>query len=235
MWPGRSDERSAQNLDRTRAAVHALSALVRHLGGAHPCGRNSDLSDLALSHDRNIGPRVAAWAAAHHDRLVATQVLYTVGVASWFVFAGAVWTCLRNRLPASSPLAAGFGVGFVGCATLILSGFTVFDLLLYRSRSAELSTLLYDLAFGLLAMSGIPTVVALGCFAAAVYRHHVLRRSTAHVAAVAAAGHVLRPVAFIAPAGPLSMQGFMVVWGIPLLLFAWIGHTAQAITSRVSA
>jgi len=96
-------------------------------------------------------------------------------------------------------------------------------------HSAELSGLLYDLAFGLLAMSGIPTVVALGSFAVAVYRYRVMRRSTAHLAAVAAAGHLFLLAAFIAPTGPLSLEGFAVVWAIPLLLFAWIGHTAQAI------
>jgi hypothetical protein len=175
------------------------------------------------------GAAVALWASAHHDRLVVTQLLYTVGVAFWFVFGAAVWTHLRSRLPAGSPWAAGFGVGLVGLVTLVLSGFTAFDLLLYRPRSAEMSALLYDLTFGLLAMSGIPTVVALGCFAVAVYRHRVLRRSTAHLAAVAAAGHVLLLAAFIAPTGPLSLEGFLVVWAIPLLLFAWIGHTAQAI------
>jgi hypothetical protein len=145
------------------------------------------------------------------------------------VFGAAVWTCLRNRLPAESSLVAGFGVGLVGLVTLILSGFTAFDLLLYRSRSAELSTLLYDLAVGLLAMSAVPTVVALGCFAIAVYRHQVLRRSTGHLAAIAAAGHVFLLAAFIAPTGPLSLQGVLTVTGIPLLLFAWIGHTARAI------
>jgi hypothetical protein len=140
---------------------------------------------------------------------------------------------LRRRLPAGSPLAKGFSVGLVGLVTLILSGFTTFDLLLYRPRTAELSSLLYDLTLGLLAMSGIPTVVALGSFAVAVYRYRVLRRSTAHLAAIAAAGHVLLLVAFIAPTGPLSLEGFLTVWGIPILLFAWIGHTARAITSRV--
>jgi hypothetical protein len=53
-------------------------------------------------------------------------------------------------------LAAGFGVGLVALVSLILSGFTAFDLLLYRPRSAELSALLYDLTLGLLAMCGIP-------------------------------------------------------------------------------
>lgn len=180
------------------------------------------------------GTDIALWASAHHDRLVITQVLYTAGVALWLVFGAAVWTHLRNRLPAGSPLAAGFGVGVVGLVTLILCGFTAFDLVLYRPRSAELSSFLYDLTFGLLAMSGMPTVVALGSFAIAVYRYRVLRRSTAHLAAIAAVGHVFLLVAFIAPTGPLSLEGSLVVWGIPILLFAWIGYTARAITSKVN-
>jgi hypothetical protein len=173
------------------------------------------------------GTEIARWAVAHHDRLVATQVLYTVGVALWFVFGAAVWTYLRHRLPARSPLATGFGVGFVGVVTLILSGFTAFNLLVYRPRGAEVTTLLYDLTVGLLAMSGIPTAVALASFAVAVYRYRVLPRSTAHLAVVAAAAHLLLLVAFIAPDGPLSLEGFLVVWGIPFLLFAWIMQTAQ--------
>jgi hypothetical protein len=183
---------------------------------------------------QTLGIDIALWASTHHDRLVITQVLYTVGVALWLVFGAAVWTHLRNRLPAGSSLATGFGFGLVGLVTLILSGFTAFDLLLYRRRSAELSALLYDLTLGLLAMSGVPTVMALGSFAIAVYRYRVLRRSTAHLAAIAATSHVFLLAAFIAPTGPLSLQGFLTVTGIPLLLFAWIGHTAQAITSKVT-
>src|SRR5581483_10640142 len=101
-----------------------------------------------------------------------------------------------------------FAVGFAGVVTLILSGFTAFNLLLYRPRGAELTTLLYDLTVGLLAMSGIPTAVALGSFAAAVYRYRVLPRSTAHLAVVAATAHVVLLAGFIAPDGPLSLEGF---------------------------
>lgn len=181
------------------------------------------------------GADIALWASAHHDRLVIAQALYTVGVGCWFVFGAGVWSRLRNRLPAGSQLAAAFGTGFVGLVTLILAGFAAFDILLYRPRSPELSALLYDLSFGLLAMSGIPTVVALGAFAIAVYRHRVLRLSTAHLAVIAAAGHILLLVAFIAPSGPLSLEGFLVVWGIPILLFVWIGHTALAINAKATS
>jgi hypothetical protein len=180
------------------------------------------------------GADIALWASAHHDRLVIMQALNTVSVALWLVFGAAVWAYLRNGLPAGSLLAKGFGVGLVGLVTLILSGFSAFNLLIYRPRSAELSSLLYDLTFGLLAMSGIPTVVAAGSFAIAVYRHRVARRSTGHVAAIAAVGHVLLLAAFIAPTGPLALEGFLVTWGIPTLLFAWIGYTAWTITSAVN-
>lgn len=188
----------------------------------------------ALPSTQTSGTDIALWAAAHHGPLVITQVLYTVGVGLWFVFGAAVWTHLRSRLPAGSPLPTGFLVGIVGLTTLILSGFTAFDLLLYRPRSAEISTLLYDLTLGLLVMSGVPTVVAAGSFAIAVYRYRALRRSTAHVASLAAAGHVALLAAFIAATGPLSLQGAVTVWAIPLLLFAWIGHTSRAITTKMA-
>ena len=77
------------------------------------------------------GADIARWAADHHDRLVATQVLYTVGVGLWIVFGAALWTRLRSQLPAESPLPTGFSLGIIGMVTLILSGFTAFDLLLY--------------------------------------------------------------------------------------------------------
>jgi hypothetical protein len=111
--------------------------------------------------------------------------------------------------------------------TLLLSGFTAFDLMLYRHHSAETSTLLYDLTFGLLAMSGMPTVVALGSFAVAVYVHRVLPRYTAHLAFAGAAIHPLLLAAFVVRDGPLSLEGFSITV-MPAFLFAWILGTALA-------
>jgi hypothetical protein len=99
-----------------------------------------------------------------------------IGVTLGLIFAAAVWTYLGGRLPARSTLPTCLAAGFLGSVTLLLSGFTAFDLLLYRHPSAETSTLLYDLTLGLLAMSGMPTVVALGSFAVLVYAHRVLPR-----------------------------------------------------------
>ncbi|MBV9722076.1 MAG: hypothetical protein JO082_09175 [Mycobacterium sp.] len=174
------------------------------------------------------GTEVALWSTTHHDRLVVTMLLNTGGVTLWLIFGAAVWTYLRDRLPARSTLPACFAVGFIGCVTLLFSGFTAFDILLYRHRSAEMSTLLYDLTFGLLAMSGMPTVVALGSFAVAVYGHRMLPRYTAHLAIAAAAIHPLLLAAFIVHDGPLSLEGLSTTTGIPFFLFAWILGTALA-------
>ena len=171
------------------------------------------------------GIDVAAWAANHHDQLVVSQLLNTVGVTAWFVFGAALWTYLRDRLPTQSTLPVCFAASFFGCVILLLSGFTAFNLLLYRQHSAELSTLLYDLTFGLLAMSGMPTVVALGSFAIAVYRHRALPRYTAHLALAGAAIHPILLATFIVEDGPLSLQG-MSITAMPAFLFAWILGTA---------
>jgi hypothetical protein len=159
------------------------------------------------------------------------MLLNTVGVTLWLIFGAALWAYLRDRLPTRSTLPTCFAAGLIGCVTLLLSGFTAFDLLLYRQHSAETSTLLYDLTFGLLAMSGMPTVVALGSFAVAVYIHRVLPRYTAHLAIAGAVIHPLLLAAFIVHDGPLSLQGFSIT-GMPAFLFAWILGTALAMPRK---
>lgn len=174
---------------------------------------------------RASGGDIASWAAAHHDRLVVTMLFYTTGVTMWLAFGAAVWSYLRDRLPGGSTLPIGFGSGLIGYITLLLAGFTAFDLLLYRLPEASIATLLYDLTFGLLAMSGMPTAMSLTFFAVAVYRQRMLPRFTAHLGAATAAAHVVLLVGFIAHAGPLSLEGFSIT-GIPALLWAWILTTA---------
>lgn len=174
---------------------------------------------------RTSGADIASWTAAHHGRLVVTMLFYTIGVTLWLTFGAALWSYLRGRLPAGSTLPIGFGAGLIGFVTLLLSGFTAFDLLLYRMPEGSVATLLYDLTFGLLAMSGMPTAMSLTFFAVAVYRQGMLPRFTAHLAVATAAAHVLLLVGFIAHAGPLSLEGFSIT-GIPALLWAWILTTA---------
>lgn len=181
----------------------------------------------------SAGTEVARWAVVNHDRLIVTMLLNTVGVTLWFIFGAAVYAVLRDHLPARSMLPICFGASFFGCAILLLSGFTAFNLLLYRDHGAEISILLYDLTFGLLAMSGLPTVVALGSFAVAAYTYRVLPRYTAHLATVGAVVHPLLLMTFIVSEGPLSLEGIAIT-AMPAFLFAWILGTALAMPRNAS-
>ena len=120
------------------------------------------------------GNEIASWAVTNHSRLVVTMLLYTVGVTLWLAFGAAVWAYLRDHLGAGSSLPTTFAAGLIGYVTLLLAGFLAFDLLLYRQHSAEATSLLYDLTFGMLAMSGLPTAVSLIAFAIAVFAHRML-------------------------------------------------------------
>ncbi len=136
--------------------------------------------------------------------------LTVVGVALWLVFGCGVWLRLRQITGPDSVLPACVAVGFAGFVTLLLTGFTAFDLLVYRAPDGADARLLYDLTFGLLAMSGLPTAVALGGYAIGIYAYREMPRRSAHLATAAAAAHVVLLASFIATSGFFSLQGAVI-------------------------
>lgn len=167
----------------------------------------------------------------HRSRLQAMMALYVVAVTLWLVFAAAIAAHLRAAAlpgrPAGGALAC-FAFGSVGFVTLLLAGFTAMDVLVYRGHRTGDPTLLYDLTFGLLAMSGMPTAMALAGFAALVRRSRVLPQYTGWLAIVTALAHVLLLLSFIVPSGFFSLEGFGIV-AIPGLLWIWIAATGVAL------
>jgi hypothetical protein len=86
---------------------------------------------------------------------------------------------------------------------------------------------LYDAAFGLLAMSGAPTTLALGAYTALVLRSGVLPQWTALLAALGAIAHVALFASFVVRDGFFSLEG-EVILVIPGTLFIWTGATGIA-------
>lgn len=177
------------------------------------------------------GAAVTSFVSAHTAPLQAMMLTYTVGVTLWLVFGAAVWARMRAALPGDSMLTTCFAAGLTSFVTLLLAGFTAFDILVYRTPDPSEARLLYDLTFGLLAMSGMPTAVALGAYAVATYRHHVFAPATGIVAAATAVAHVLLLLAFIVGRGFFSLQG-AVIAVIPALLFLWIAQTGTTLSSQ---
>jgi hypothetical protein len=164
---------------------------------------------------------VAGFVDAHRSALLVAMVLTTAAVGLWLVFGVGVWLWLREATDGDSILSTCFLVGFVSFVTLLFAGFTPFLVLVYRAPEASDSRLLYDLSFGLLAMSGVPTALALGSYAAMVFRDGRLPRWTAMLAAVAALAHLLLFASLLITSGFFSLEGGVTI-AIPATLFAWI-------------
>jgi hypothetical protein len=173
------------------------------------------------------GLQIVAFAGHHRAALQAVMLSYTLGVSLWMMFGGVVWVRLRSALEPDSWSPTLFAVGLVGFVTLLLAGFTALDVVIYRRAGPSEARLLYDLTFGLLAMSGPPTALCLGAYAVAVYRTGVLPRYTAHLASVTAAAHLLLLLSFVVENGFFSLEG-TVISVIPAPLWAWFLVTGFA-------
>lgn len=170
----------------------------------------------------------AAHLGEHGQVLRLGVLLDAVGVTLWGVFAVGVWVTLRRATGGESFWSACFLIGVTWFVSLLTAGFTSFLVLTYRVPDAHDARLAYDLAFGLLAISGLPTAVALTAYAAMTLRSGLMPRSTAVLAIVAVAAHMTLPLSFFATSGFFSMEG-QIISAAPTPLFLWVLATAIAL------
>ena len=173
------------------------------------------------------GDAIRAFVHHHRAALQFEMVLNAGAVALWIVFGCGVWLRIRPAGNERSILGSCVIAGVTSFVSLLLVGFVAFDVLVYHVPDASQARLLYDLVFGMLAMSGLPTAIALIGYAVAVYTRRTMPRRTAHLAVAAGAAHVLLLLSFVVPTGFFSLQGG-VITAIPALLFAWIAYTGAA-------
>lgn len=164
---------------------------------------------------------IAGYVDAHRSALLVAMLLSTAAVGLWLAFGVGVWLWLRESTGSVSVLSVCFLVALVSFVTLLLAGFTVAFVLFYRAPNAPDPRLLYDLGFALLAMSGVPTALALGSYAAQVFSDSRLPVWSAWVAALAALAHIVLLASLVIPSGFFSLQGGVII-AIPAMLFAWI-------------
>jgi len=168
---------------------------------------------------------IAGFVGTHRSALLVGMLLSTAAVGLLLVFGVGVWLRLRQMTGNEGVLSGCFIVGLGGFVTLLLAGFTSFFVLVYRAPAPSDPRLLYDLAFGMLAMSGVPTALALGSYAALVFRGGCLPRWTADLAVIAALAHLVLIASLVITSGFFSLAGG-VTMAIPATLFAWIIGTS---------
>jgi hypothetical protein len=171
---------------------------------------------------------VAAYSQAHQGRSIAALFIYSLGIGLFLCFAAGLWSWMRQFEPAPQSLSAVFAFGAISLAVLIFAAFATAGVLSYRPQQPALAALLADLTFGLLALSGIPTAVCLGAYAALVLRHGWLPAWTGWLAVLATATHVLIAASFIGHGDFLSVEGSVITW-VPATFFAWILATGAVL------
>jgi hypothetical protein len=164
---------------------------------------------------------VAAYLQENDERAIASLFIYSLAMGLFLCFAAGLWSWLRQTEPAPQPLSAVFAFGAISLAVLILAGFVPVAVSAYRSHDPALAGMLADLTFGLLALSGIPTAVCLGAYAALVLRHRCLPAWTGWLAVLGALTHVFIAASFTSHGDFLSLEGSVIVW-VPATFFAWI-------------
>ena len=170
---------------------------------------------------------ITAYIVEHRSALLAGVLLNTLGVTLWGMFGMGIWLRLREASGGESFLTVCFVLGLISFMTLLLAGFVFFLVLTYRARHVSDPRLLYDITFGLLAMSGAPTAVALGSYATVTVRTRHLPLWTAALAALSAAAHVPLFASFVVENGFFSLEG-QGITVIPGTLFFWILGTGLA-------
>jgi hypothetical protein len=163
---------------------------------------------------------IAGYVAGHRSALLIAMLLTAAGVGLWLVFGVGIWVW-PGETASGDVLSVCFLVGLISFITLLLAGFTVFFMLLYRPGEVSDPRLLYDLAFGLLAMSGLPTALALGSYAAQAFGDSHLPVWTAWLAGMAAVAHLVLLSSLVITSGFFSLEGGVTI-AIPATLFAWI-------------
>ncbi len=175
------------------------------------------------------GSEVASYVAANRDGFIGALLVYTVAMSLFLAFSAGLWAWLVRR-GACTTVAAAFLAGAVALVAVVFAGFATFLALAYRSPdvSPDTAILLYDLCFGLLAVSGAPTAVALGAFFILVVRDRLMPRVTGWVAGIAAVAHVVILFSFVPRTGFFSLEGGVIV-AVPATMFLWLLVTSAAL------
>jgi len=173
----------------------------------------------------------ARYAQDQRSQIVAAMFLYSLGFGLFLVLAAALWTELRRANPRAEWLAAVFGFAAVSMSTMIVAAFVPASVFAYRSHSPEIAQTLWDLGFGMLALSGVPTAVCMAAYATATLCYGGLPRWTGWLAAVGVVPHLVIAGSFMVGDGFFALQGDVTLW-VPLTLFGWILGASVALTRQ---
>jgi len=176
----------------------------------------------------STGGAVVALVRGNSTRVTVSLFVYSLAIGLFLCFVAGLWNWFREHDDLSQVLPSIFALAGTALSVLILAGFVPIGVLGYRSEPASIASLLGDLTFGLLALSGIPTAACMSAYAVLVMRSGALPKWTAYLAAISSVAHVLIAASFLSHGSFLSLESKVIVW-VPATFFLWIFATSAVV------
>lgn len=177
--------------------------------------------------------RVASYIASHRHAIIVGLYLFSASLVLFVAFAAG----LRARLRAADPGDSFATAALAGAAVLagvLLVGFAVLMALAYHAGHARLDPdterTLVDISYATFALSGLPTVVAIGGFSVALQRTRLLAPWVAWLGYLVALAHVAASVTF-AQQGAFGLEGAVAAI-VPVLFYVWLASVSAALLAR---
>jgi hypothetical protein len=177
--------------------------------------------------------RVATYIQDHRHAMIIARYLFAAAMVLFLAFAAG----LRTRLRADGPADGFASAGLVGAAALtavLLVGFALLMAVAYHAGHATLDLnterTLVDIAYATFAISGLPTVLAIGAFSVAIQRTRLVAPWIAVLGYLVALAHVAASVTF-SQQGIFGLEGTVAAI-VPVLFFVWLAVVSGALMGR---
>ena len=168
------------------------------------------------------GVEIVQWATAHRSQLLASYLLFAVGLAVLMVFVAGLYRIVRRGEGRNGWLAMASVASAVAGAGIFGAGTALFMVVAYRPAvDPDVARALWDAGWLAYNTAGFGFSAWIAIVAVATLRHRVLPTWTAWIAAPVALIGFVGPFAVEAGTGPFSPQGwFALVVG--LTFGAWL-------------
>ena len=185
------------------------------------------------------GVQIIHYATVHRDQLLASELLFALGVALLMVFAGGLYRTVRRSEGDRGWFAIASLANVIAGAGIFGAGTAMFMTVAYRpATDPAVARALWDAGWLAYNSAGFAFGAWIAIIVAAAFRHHVLPRWTAWIGVPIAAISLAGPLAVKAGTGPFSPQGWFAivvgvifaVWLLALSVAAWRPRNAVATT-----
>jgi hypothetical protein len=196
------------------------------------------LLPMGAPNSESTGGEIVVYASEHRSQLLASYLIFAMGLALLTVFAGGLHRAIRRAEPEDGWLAMAAVASAVGAAGIFGAGTALFMVVAYRpATDPAVVRAFWDAGWMAYNIAGFGFVAWMVIVIVATLRHDALPRWSAWVGIPIAAINVVGPFAVQAGTGAFSPQGwYAIVVGLTFAVWLLgvtvaVGRPARAATN----